>query len=209
MVLTFSALMFLPQVQRTRVPFGRRFRNSRFGRCYFRVCESYLFWKIWPWVFSLGYVQVDSRAVAYLHHLILPLPAGVLVERRLLAILNFFTLVYIVKYIAFDDKIMTAFIQVRVSSTRGSALTWQVLLLCCCATAFKRWGLPDAQTYFVALAVGWVVFDVSVILIRNNNRWTSKILATKRYQIIEKFVLAPFTVAFKRLLLNIEACLDC
>ena len=44
----------------------------------------------------------------------------------------------------------------------------------------------------VAFALNWFIFDPLVIIIRCNMAFTRKMLKTKKYQVIEKFVVIPF-----------------
>ena len=133
------------------IPLGRRARNCLkkhpLTGWYFRMCDSVLFWRIYPWVFALA----------------------------IYFFANFFTLVFCVKYIAFDDAMFTTFL-------------W---------------------TYGAALAAGFLLFDVITIIVRNNVGWMRKILATKRYQVIEKFVVAPIAGFFKMLIFKFDKFFGC
>ena len=53
------------------------------------------------------------------------------------------------------------------------------------------------ETFGISLAFTFVVADVIVIVVRNNLSCTKAILATRRYQVIEKFVVAPTVGVYK------------
>ena len=68
------------------------------------------------------------------------------------------------------------------------------------AQAFE--GCPDLivawwVTFTVGMLQSWFIWDIIVIVVRNNAKCTKKIVATKRYQTIEKLVLAPIRVLGK------------
>ena len=82
----------------------------------------------------------------------------------LLAILfaNFVTLLYAMRYFAFNDTLLHAWL----------------------------------EAFGISLAIGFGFIDIVVILVRNNVGWMRKILQTRRYQVIEKFVVAPIGGVF-------------
>ena len=47
------------------------------------------------------------------------------------------------------------------------------------------------QSLAISFAIGWLVFDPIVIIVRSNIKFTKKIMKTRRYQVIEKFVVMP------------------
>ena len=53
------------------------------------------------------------------------------------------------------------------------------------------------ETFGISLAFTFLVADIVVIIVRNNLSCTKAILATRRYQIIEKFVVAPAVGIYK------------
>ena len=53
------------------------------------------------------------------------------------------------------------------------------------------------ETFGISLAFTFVVADIIVIVVRNNLSCTKAILATRRYQVIEKFVVAPTVGIYK------------
>ena len=55
------------------------------------------------------------------------------------------------------------------------------------------------ETFGISLAFTFVVVDVIVIVVRNNLSCTKAILATRRYQLIEKFVVAPAVGIYRML----------
>jgi hypothetical protein len=55
------------------------------------------------------------------------------------------------------------------------------------------------ETFGISLAFTFVVVDVIVIVVRNNLSYTKAILATRRYQLIEKFVVAPAVGIYRML----------
>lgn len=83
---------------------------------------SYRFWCIFPWVVS-GF---------------------------LILVANFFTLLYALRYFAFSDPLMFAWL----------------------------------ETVGISLALGFGVFDVIVIIVRNNLNCTKVILQTRKYQVL-------------------------
>lgn len=133
------------------IPLGRRAKNCLkkhpLTRWYFRTCDSVVFWRIYPWVF-----------------------AGII-----LFFANFFTLIFSVKYIAFDDAMMLSFL----------------------------------TTYAMALTLQFCCLDVMLIVVRNNVSWMRKRLATKRYQVIEKFVIAPIYGIVNKLIFNFNKFFGC
>jgi len=54
------------------------------------------------------------------------------------------------------------------------------------------------QTVAISLAISWVIALPLVIIVRNNMTFTSRILKSKRYQIIEKLVFVPLMNALGR-----------
>ena len=93
------------------------------------------FWNIFPWVVS-GF---------------------------LILVANFFTLIYALRYFAFSDPLMFAWL----------------------------------ETVGISLALGFGIFDVVVILVRNNLNCTKVILQTRKYQVLEKFVVGPIVAVLK------------
>ena len=53
------------------------------------------------------------------------------------------------------------------------------------------------ETFGISLAFTFLVADIIVIVVRNNLSCTKAILATRRYQVIEKFVVAPTVGIYK------------
>jgi len=53
------------------------------------------------------------------------------------------------------------------------------------------------QTVGISLAIGFCFIDIVVIIVRNNINCTKVILTTRRYQVIEKFVVAPLAGLYK------------
>ena len=60
-----------------------------------------------------------------------------------------------------------------------------------------RVGTVWIQALGISLLTGWLVQDPVVIIIRNNLKMTKTIIRSKKYQVLEKFVVQPF-----RLVLN-------
>ena len=54
------------------------------------------------------------------------------------------------------------------------------------------------QTIGVSLIVGWTLQDPLIIIVRNNLTCTKTIIRSKKYQIIEKFILQPFKAAMSQ-----------
>jgi len=52
------------------------------------------------------------------------------------------------------------------------------------------------ESFGISLSLGWLLFDPAVIIARNNLAFTKKILKTRKYQVLEKYVLIPFGAAF-------------
>jgi hypothetical protein len=48
------------------------------------------------------------------------------------------------------------------------------------------------QSIVVSLFIGWLVADPTVIITRNNLKFTKTIIRSKKYQVIEKYVTIPF-----------------
>ena len=76
---------------------------------------------------------------------------------------NFYTLLYSLRYFAFN------------------------------VTLFNAW----IETLGIALIVGFGFVDIVVIITRNNIAWTKRLMPTRKYQVIEKFVVAPTAGVFK------------
>ena len=51
------------------------------------------------------------------------------------------------------------------------------------------------QAIGVSMGVGWFVQDPIIIMVRNNLNCTKAIIRSKKYQVLEKFVVAPFRLA--------------
>ena len=98
-------------------------------KLYDRIMASVQFWLVFPWVVSCA----------------------------LIAICDLFVLLYSLRYFAFSEELMRAWL----------------------------------ETVGVSLGFGFVIADTTVILVRNNINWTRLILATKRYQILEKIIVSP------------------
>ena len=62
-----------------------------------------------------------------------------------------------------------------------------------CPDVIKTWAQAVAQ----GLLQGWIVFDPLVIIVRNNIKITKKSIRSKRYQMIEKAVMAPVSAFLK------------
>lgn len=63
------------------------------------------------------------------------------------------------------------------------------------------------QAIFLSFAIGWLIQDPTIIIIRNSLKSTKSIIRTKKYQILEKFVVAPFrTVSFRAFDMFIKQC---
>ena len=86
------------------------------------------------------------------------------------------------------------------------ALTVSALACCSLYTVYSAQSIFKDDTvyiwaYFEALAIslaqGWFVQDVFVIAVRNNIKFTKKRIRTHRYQVVEKFVLAPLILIKK------------
>ena len=58
-------------------------------------------------------------------------------------------------------------------------------------------GLTWLQAILISLATGWFLQDPLVIITRNNMSCTKKIIRNKKYQVIEKFIVIPFSIAIK------------
>ena len=56
------------------------------------------------------------------------------------------------------------------------------------------------QAIFLSFAIGWFIQDPIVIGVRNNLKSTKKIIRSRKYQVIEKFVVAPFRVVMHKTL---------
>ena len=61
----------------------------------------------------------------------------------------------------------------------------------CLAALAAQVGASWIQSVCLSLAWAWAVQDPLVILVRNNLKCTKNIVRSKRYQIVEKFVVAP------------------
>ena len=57
----------------------------------------------------------------------------------------------------------------------------------CLVTSFH----PARGHAGIAFALGWLIFDPIVIIFRSNVSFTKRILKTRRYQVVEKFVVVP------------------
>lgn len=133
------------------IPLGRRARNCLrrhwLTRWYFKLCGSVRCWRIYPWVFAFS----------------------------ILFFANFFTLIFSVKYIAFDKAIMTSFLTM----------------------------------YALGLALQFFCLDVILITVRNNMGWTRRILATKRYQVLEKIVIGPIYSVVSKVIFKFNSVFGC
>ena len=56
-------------------------------------------------------------------------------------------------------------------------------------------GMVWIQAIGMSMVVGWFVQDPIIILVRNNLSCTKAIIRSKKYQVMEKFVVAPFRLA--------------
>merc|ERR1712217_803236 len=50
------------------------------------------------------------------------------------------------------------------------------------------------HSFALSLAIGWLILDPTVIIVRNNVNFTKKILKTWKYQVIEKWVIVPLGI---------------
>ena len=44
----------------------------------------------------------------------------------------------------------------------------------------------------MAFALNWFIFDPLVIILRCNVKFTRRLLKTRKYQVLEKFIVIPF-----------------
>ena len=56
-------------------------------------------------------------------------------------------------------------------------------------------GVAWLEALGTSLVIGWFIQDPIVIIVRNNMKFTKKIIRSKKYQVIEKFVVQPFRLA--------------
>ena len=59
-------------------------------------------------------------------------------------------------------------------------------------------GLTWLQAIGISLVVGWFVQDPLVIVVRNNLSCTKAIIRSKKYQVVEKYVLLPVKLCISR-----------
>ena len=77
----------------------------------------------------------------------------------------------------------------------GAALTCNIFILFVALQNYA--GSTDVlfigwmQSLAISFALGWCLMDPLVIVIRSNIKFTKKIMKTRKYQIIEKFVVMP------------------
>jgi len=112
-----------------------RLKRQPWMQWYFRLIESYAFWRIFPWFVSLSAILFA----------------------------NFVTLVYALRYFAFSPELTAAWL----------------------------------ETMGISLGFSFGVVDFFVIVVRNNLSWTRGILSTRKYQVIEKLVIAPSVGLYK------------
>jgi hypothetical protein len=56
-------------------------------------------------------------------------------------------------------------------------------------------GVVWLQAIGISLAIGWLLQDPVIIFVRNNLSCTKAIIRSKKYQVIEKYVVQPFRLA--------------
>lgn len=61
-------------------------------------------------------------------------------------------------------------------------------------------GLVWLQAIGISLVIGWFLQDPIIILVRNNMNCTKTIIRSKKYQVIEKFVVQPFRLAVNQVI---------
>mgnify|MGYP006095892241 CR=1 FL=1 len=61
-------------------------------------------------------------------------------------------------------------------------------------------GLVWLQSLGTSLVIGWCFQDPIIIVIRNNMNCTKTIIRSKKYQVLEKFVVQPFRLAVSQII---------
>ena len=56
-------------------------------------------------------------------------------------------------------------------------------------------GLTWVQSLGISMGIGWFLQDPVIIIVRNNLSFTKTIIRSKKYQVLEKFVVSPFRLA--------------
>ena len=56
------------------------------------------------------------------------------------------------------------------------------------------------QAIGVSLFIGWFIQDPIIIVVRNNLSFTKKIIRSKKYQVLEKFIVQPFRLAVNQVI---------
>lgn len=62
-------------------------------------------------------------------------------------------------------------------------------------------GVVWLQAIGISLAIGWLLQDPVIIFVRNNLSCTKAIIRSKKYQVIEKYVVQPFRLAVNQVVL--------
>ena len=69
-------------------------------------------------------------------------------------------------------------------------------------------GFTWLQAIGISLATGWLLQDPVIILVRNNLSCTKTIIRSKKYQVIEKFVVQPWRLGVSYSLAMAQRFLD-
>ena len=61
-------------------------------------------------------------------------------------------------------------------------------------------GLLWIQAILTSMAIGWFFQDPIIIVVRNNMNCTKTIIRSKKYQVLEKFVVQPFRLMVNQII---------